>query len=137
MSKPLIVIDTNVFISAQLIEGSVSAQVFDKALQIGTIALSEALLNEYSNVFYRKKLDKYLSEAKRHVILSRIRENALIFYPTVEINECRDKKDNMILELAITCEAEYIITGDSDLNIMRSFRSIPILSGAEFLANFV
>jgi len=65
MSKPLIVIDTNVFISAQLIEGSMSAQVFDKILQVGSIALSEPLLAEYLNVLYRKKLDKYLSESKR------------------------------------------------------------------------
>jgi putative PIN family toxin of toxin-antitoxin system len=136
MSKPLIVIDTNVFISAQLIESSVSALVFDKILQIGGIALSEAVLNEYTNVLYRKKLDRYLSKDRRQVILRKIRENAIMFSPTIKINECRDKKDNMILELALACEAICIVTGDADLSVMRSFRSIPILSGAEFLATF-
>ncbi|GGH39130.1 hypothetical protein GCM10007423_33290 [Dyadobacter endophyticus] len=136
MSRPLIVIDTNVFISAQLIENSVSAQVFDKALQIGGIALSQELLNEYTHVLYRKKLDKYLSEDRRQVILRKIRENSIMFSPTIKISECRDKKDNMILELALTCDAICIVTGDADLNVMHSFRSIPILSGAAFLVTF-
>lgn len=125
MSKPLIVIDTNVFISAQLIKGSVSAQVFDKILQTGNIALSEPLLAEYTNVIYRKKLDKYLSESKRQAILHKIIENASMFVPALAINDCRDRKDNIILELAITCRAACIVTGDSDLKIMHPFRSIP------------
>lgn len=136
MSKPLIVIDTNVFISAQLIEGSMSAQVFDRILQIGNIALSEALLAEYVHVLHRKKLDKYLSESKRQTILHKIAENASMFVPTLAIDDCRDRKDNIILELAITCGAACIVTGDSDLKIMHPFRSIPILSGSEFLAEF-
>ncbi|MDR6803791.1 putative PIN family toxin of toxin-antitoxin system [Dyadobacter sp. BE34] len=136
MSKPLIVIDTNVFISAQLIEGSTSAQVFDKILQVGNIALSEPLLSEYMNVIYRKKLDKYLSEEKRQAILRKIIENALMFTPTITVGDCRDRKDNIILELAITCGAACIVTGDADLKIMHPFRSIPILSGSEFLTEF-
>lgn len=136
MSKPLIVIDTNTFISGQLIENSVSAQVFDKILQTGRIVLSEALFTEYTDVLYRKKLDKYLSEYKRQAILRRVRENALIFTPAININDCRDPKDNIILELALTCEAACIVTGDADLKVMHPFRSIPILSGAEFLAAF-
>ncbi len=136
MSKPLIVIDTNVFISAQLIEGSVSAKVFDKILQVGNIALSVPLLAEYMNVIYRKKLDKYLSESKRQAILHKIVEHASMFVPTLAINDCRHRKDNIILELAVACEAACIVTGDSDLKIMHPFRSIPILSGSEFLTEF-
>jgi len=136
MSKPVVVIDTNVFISAQLIENSVSAQVFDKILQIGDIALSEALLHEYTYVLYRKKLDKYLSEVKRQTILRKLRENALMFTPSIKVEDCRDQKDNIILELALACEATCIVTGDADLKVMNPFRSIPIITGAEFLSAF-
>ncbi len=136
MAKPNFVIDTNVFISAQLIENSISARVFDKVLQCGIIALSDALLHEYNEVIYRKKLDKYLSHEKRKAVLAHIRANALMFNPAMHINECRDQKDNIILELALACGAACIITGDSDLKILHPFRSIPILSAVEFLEKF-
>ncbi len=32
-----------------------------------------------------------------------------------DINECRDVKDNFLLNLAIDSNADYLITGDSDL----------------------
>ncbi len=130
------VIDTNVFISAHLIENSISAKVFDKILQNYTIAISEPLLHEYEEVLYRKKLDKYLSVDKRLAVMRLIRTNAMIFDPSVRITECRDHKDNIVLELAITCNATCIISGDSDLKDLHPFRSIPILHGREFLALF-
>lgn len=136
MNKPIFVVDTNVFISAQLIENSVSAQVFDRMLHIGSIALSEVLLSEYRRVLYRKKLDKYLSDATRELILQKVSDNALIFIPTISIEDCRDHQDNMILELALSCGASCIVTGDEDLLVMHPFRSVPILSGADFLKEF-
>ena len=48
-------------------------------------------------------------------------------------NECRDVKDNKYLELAITGQAECIITGDQDLLILNPFREIPIVTVQEFL----
>jgi len=59
-----------------------------------------------------------------------------MFAPTLTINDCRDRKDNIILELAAACGAACIVTGDADLKIMHPFRSIPILSGSEFLTEF-
>jgi len=64
-SKPFFVVDTNCFISAHLLETSVSAVAFDRALRLGNIAISDGVFAEYTEVIYRKKLDKYLSEQKR------------------------------------------------------------------------
>lgn len=110
--------------------------MFDRILQTGHIALSEALLDEYRRVLYRKKLDKYLPEEKRQAILNRIEKNALVFIPSITITDCRDQKDNIVLELALTCKATCIITGDADLKVLHPFRSIPILSGTEFLTSY-
>lgn len=65
MPKPYFVFDTNCFISANLIKDSTNARAFDMALLIGQIALSNEVLNEYIEVLYRKKLDKYLNESQR------------------------------------------------------------------------
>jgi predicted nucleic acid-binding protein len=45
-----------------------------------------------------------------------------------------DPDDNAILECAVQAGAEYIISGDSHLRNMKTFRSIRILSAREFIA---
>ncbi|MBD2778869.1 putative toxin-antitoxin system toxin component, PIN family [Iningainema sp. BLCCT55] len=53
---------------------------------------------------------------------------------TEQINECRDPKDNKYLELALSGQAECIVTGDNDLLVLNPWRGIEILTVQEFLA---
>jgi predicted nucleic acid-binding protein len=46
----------------------------------------------------------------------------------------RDPKDNKFLALAVSGQADYLITGDEDLLVLKSIGAIPIVSPAEFLA---
>lgn len=46
---------------------------------------------------------------------------------------CRDPKDDMYLELALSGKADCIITGDPDLLVLNSFENIPIITPKEFL----
>jgi len=39
----------------------------------------------------------------------------------------------MVLEAAVAGDADYIVTGDEDLLMLRSFEDIPIVGPAEFL----
>ncbi len=55
---------------------------------------------------------------------------------SVQIVECRDPRDNMFLELAVSCTASAIVSSDPDLHLLHPFRGIPILSPAEFLSKF-
>jgi uncharacterized protein len=136
MFKPFFVVDTNCFISANLIKDSVSAKAFDIAILNGKIAISSEVLIEYTEVLYRDKLDKYLNENKRQNALKRIEKNSILFSPTEKITACRDFKDNKFLELALACKAKCIISGDSDLLILNPFRQIDILHPSEFIKNF-
>lgn len=54
--------------------------------------------------------------------------------PLEQIEECRDPKDNKILEVAVEGKADVIVTGDKDLLVLHPFRGIPIIGPAEFLA---
>ena len=49
------------------------------------------------------------------------------------INVSRDKKDNIILECAIACNADFIITGDLDLLCIGEFRGTKIVNPKQFL----
>jgi len=133
MSKTFFVVDTNCFVSANLIKNSTSALAFDKALLTGRLALSDLVLNEYTEVLYREKLDKYLNKTKRQNALKQVKRNGIIFSPIETVTDCRDPKDNKFPELALACRATCIISGDPHLLILHPYRNIPILNPGDFL----
>jgi len=47
---------------------------------------------------------------------------------------CRDPKDDKFLDLAVSCAASLLVTGDDDLLILNPFHDIPIVTPAQFLA---
>jgi predicted nucleic acid-binding protein len=48
------------------------------------------------------------------------------------VNDCDDWEDNRILELALECDAQLIVSADSDLLDMSPWRTLPIIHPAEF-----
>ena len=52
--------------------------------------------------------------------------------PNIVITDCRDPKDNFLLELAVSAEADYIITGDKDLLVLNPYKNINIVSANDF-----
>jgi hypothetical protein len=67
-------------------------------------------------------------------LLEDLTQTAQFIDVTEQISECRDPKDNKYLELALSGQAECIVTGDDDLLVLNSFRGIEILTVQEFLA---
>lgn len=131
------VIDTNNLISASLIPTSTSRKALEKAMTLGKIAIAPNTLDELLDVIFRKKLDKYFSDNNERLVIVNILEaNAVFFSPEISIDDCKDKKDNKFLELAIAAQASCIITGDNDLLVLHSFRNIPILNAFDFINTF-
>ncbi len=131
------VFDTNSLISASILPNSSLRQAFEKALKLGSIASSQEVFEEYMEVLFRRKFDKYfISNEERFAIINLIGTKLLIFSPVEIIADCRDPKDNKFLELAISSNASCIITGDKDLLFLHPFRGIPILNAADFINNF-
>jgi putative PIN family toxin of toxin-antitoxin system len=60
---------------------------------------------------------------------------AITVKPVETIAACRDRKDNIFLELALAADASYLISGDPDLLVLHPFRGIPIISASDFLQN--
>ncbi|QSJ20825.1 putative toxin-antitoxin system toxin component, PIN family [Nostoc sp. UHCC 0702] len=76
-----------------------------------------------------------MSLLRRQEFLEYLTETAQFIDVTEQIDECRDPKDNKYLELAVSGEAECIVTGDDDLLVLNPWRGIKILTVQEFLAN--
>lgn len=53
--------------------------------------------------------------------------------PSHQVTVCRDPKDNMYLELALSGKADCIVTGDIDLPALHPFHDVAILTPFEFL----
>ncbi len=127
-------LDTNILISAFLLAPStVSAKAYYKAKNSGEIVMSEDTFNEFSEVFVRPKFDKYLSLTKRLTIIEDLKSLLSFIAITESVNVCRDPKDNKYLELAISSDASFIVTGDKDLLILNPFENIPIVTAADFI----
>ena len=131
--KGRFVFDTNVIVSALLIKKSVARRAFDKAREAGDILLSFEIIEELSDVLGRPAFDRYLDEDDRMQFLTLLVKEATLVEVTERIKECRDPKDDKFLELAVNGKADFIISGDEDLQVLNPFRKIAIISPREFL----
>jgi putative PIN family toxin of toxin-antitoxin system len=134
MNRSLFVFDTNVLVSALILPNSTSQQALTKALKNGQIVQSLATLDELKQVIERDKFDKYLTREERLRFFTSLVYEAILVEITVSITECRDPKDNKFLELAISANAQTIISGDEDLLTLHPFRHITILKPSDFLS---
>jgi uncharacterized protein len=126
------VVDTNGFVSAVVSSVSVPRKAVDKALDQSVLLLSQATLDELTEVLFRSKLDRYVSQKERRVFLSQL-ESVAEFVPSIRIvRECRDPKDDKFLEVGLNGRADLIITGDKDLLGMNPWRGIEILSPRDY-----
>lgn len=134
-SKPVVVFDTNIFLSAIIFGGNPRTCL--ELARSGEITLytSRSILFELAE----KLREKFLWEEDD---TQNIIEGIVIFVklvlPSQKITLIKkDPSDNRILECALECKADYIISGDKKhLLSLASFKGIPILSATEILKRF-
>ena len=135
MSPKYIVVDTNIFISAALNPNGTVSQALTKAIQEFTIVHSDETYQELADRLYKPKFDKYISNERRAEFLSLIHSRSQFIKTTSQIGICRDLDDNKFLDLLIDSSAEFLLTGDKDLLILKSkleYESL-IVSPRDFL----
>lgn len=129
-----IILDTNIIISAILFGGKpqqVLSLIIDSKLEL---YLSETILSEINSVLNREKFN--IPKDYVIVIMKQIRSISNIVSPDSQskgINISRDKADNKFIHCAIEANADYIITGDQDLLVLKQINHIKILPPKEFL----
>jgi len=126
-----IIIDTNLWVSFLLTK---QFSFLDDLLENGKIQLifCQELLDEFMDVINRPKLRKYFSDDNLELILEAIEQYADFIVVNSNINVCRDPKDNFLLSLAKDGLADYLITGDQDLLVIKRFEKTEIITIAEF-----
>ena len=124
-----IVLDANVIIAAFAARG-LCESIMEVCLSDHDIALCDDLLDE----ILRNLLDKIkIPPAIVDSIGALLREHSIILIPIpLSSDICRDLDDIKILGLAVASNADYIVTGDKDLLILKSFQGIPIVNPRSF-----
>ena len=130
---PNVVIDASTIVGALLKEGSVPEQALLLARVHDRICLSAAVEDEIREVVSRPKFRPYLRPGRIEVILTVLTEAAHVVNPTIFVTDCRDRKDNKYLELALAAAATLIISSDEDLLVLHPWREIKIIRPVEYV----
>jgi uncharacterized protein len=132
MRSKKVILDTNLWISF-LITKNLSE--IDELIQDRKIKLlfSNELLEEFLTVAKRPKFTKYFTNEDLKEILRLFDYYGKLIKVKTKISESRDKKDNFLLSLAVDGKADFLITGDSDLLILKKIKKTKIVSWSNFL----
>mgnify|MGYP006266817639 CR=1 FL=1 len=124
-----VLFDTNVIFSAFATRGLAQA-VFELCLGRHTIIISEHILSELA-IHLGKKL--MMPNEKVQLITDYLKESCILGEEaSLEESACRDKKDIHILGLAKKMGADFIITGDTDLLVLKRYRRTSIVTPRGF-----
>jgi uncharacterized protein len=135
--RKIVVLDTNLVVSAFLNPEGTASQGLQKALRYFDVATSKETLGELLEVLRRGKFDRYARKEDRAERLSAYSEATLKFTVTEQVTDCKDPKDNQFLALALAAKASLLVTGDKkDLLSMHPYRGIDIVSVRDFVDNF-
>lgn len=138
----LVVIDTNVWVSALLNRKGFPARIKDAWVNGEfEVVISPPLLQEIREVLNRPRIkDKYdLTEDEISQFIELLLRRAVVMLIAGRMKLCRDERDNMFLETAIAAGAEYLISrdddlkGDSDLTEQMRAHGVEILTVSNFL----
>jgi putative PIN family toxin of toxin-antitoxin system len=130
----LIVFDASAVVSAALREDGTPERALLRAEETDVFALSAEVDAEIAGVLERPRFAAAISAARRTRVLDVLRGGAVWFTPSERVADCRDKKDDKYLELALASGAWAIVSGDVDLLVLHPWRGVRVLRPAEYLA---
>ena len=126
-----LVIDTNIWISFLI--GKTLAGLTEAIIENNvTILFSTELFDEVIEVLQRPKFRRYFSQEDIQELISLIHSRVAWIEINNRFDDCRDPKDNFLLDLAVAGEADYLISGDDDLLVLNPYQDIEIVNYKEF-----
>lgn len=117
----LVVVDTNVWISAALSTAGAPAQVLQKVLADGMPVFSDATFQALESRLWKPKFDRYLSMELRRAILRDAKALAAWVAPQAGITSkaySGDADDDKFIHAAIAASAPWLVSGDQDLLVL-------------------
>ncbi len=131
MGSKKIIVDTNIWISFLITNNFPGLGEWIKSGRI-RIVYSDELLEEFLLVAKRPKFRKHFTTKDIQQIFALYEYYGDHFLVDIEVNECRDLKDNFLLSLAVKSDADFLLTGDHDLLTIKQIGKTKITSWIDF-----
>ena len=97
------------------------------------VFVCQKLLWEVKMVIQKPKLLKYISQDRQKMLLELMQ--ACQYVNILEqISILRDPNDDYLLDLAAIADADFLVTGDNDLLVLKNYQHTNIISFASFMA---
>ena len=130
MAKLRIVLDTNLLVSG-IFWGGLPHEIlklwFEGRFEVWA---TEEIVTEYFRIIEKIAKGNLRLIQEWKLLLA---ESLKICSTNVIITLCRDPKDDMFLECAASISAKYIVSGDKDLLVLKSFGKATIVTAHEFV----
>lgn len=132
MKSKKVILDTNLWISFLI---SKQLNFIDDLLLEGKFKLifSKELIDEFLTVAKRSKFEKYFSESNVTALLRLFDKYGKLVEVSSQIKSCRDSKDNFLLNLAVDSKADFLVTGDEDLLVLKKIEKTKIIFWSDFV----
>ena len=114
MNSIKIILDTNLWISFLITKNYRHIDQFILNEKI-KLFFSKELIEEFISVTARSKFRKYFLDTDVDELIEIFDFYGEVVEVNSDVKECRDPKDDFLLNLAIDSKANYLVTGDSDL----------------------
>lgn len=134
LKKTKIVIDTDLWISFIITAKQEELVTFLTDFNIVVYTCNEMLF-ELDDVLNRSKIRKYLSgQPKDYIRLHK--QVAIKKKIRLKTFHSADPKDNYLIDLGLTTNSSYLVTGDKQLLSLKNIATLKIVTFAEFKGNF-
>ena len=129
--KTIVVLDTNIFISAVFWEGKPYIVVKKAINQEVIVFISNYIIDEIRKVLAR---DFNLEKQEIDDIVNAVLYFTHLIEPKESVEVIKDDtKDDKILDCALACNADFIVSQDNHLLNLKLFRNIKIATPEEFI----
>lgn len=122
----LFVLDTNTIISGFFWLGAPHHLLEAAKVQRFTSSTCNELIAELATVIARAKFARKIATSGRdpsRIIAELLSISMLVIIPTTIPRICRDPKDDIVLACAIAAQADAIISGDKDLQVLKIIKA--------------
>lgn len=126
-----IIIDSNIWISFLIGENLKGVQYLIDSQEIKIITCDEQYY-ELTEVFKKPKIKRYFSQEQVIEFFELLDESSEKYGITTKTNICRDAKDNYLVSLAIDSKADYLLSGDKDLLVLKKIEETIVLKFSDF-----
>lgn len=129
-SKRTIVVDTNLFLSVFVFRGLLMRLVFELVLDNKiTMFVSPALKDELKEKFASFGVSQQVQDEA----MLFVERKGILVTPAITIEHAQDRKDNFLLKRSEAAHADYLVTRDNDLLVLKKWKETAIIKPEDFL----